>query len=75
MGKNHIFCRYHELLSHETFVNIPRLFFLHCFCLNTSSNQPTGSLNFSRVQEVKIHSQSRAIIDPIYAVKLQYSQG
>jgi hypothetical protein len=52
---------------HTNFVTSPDCF-LHCFCLNTSSNQPSGSLNFSRVQEVKIHSQSRAIIDPIYAV-------
>jgi hypothetical protein len=52
---------------HTNFVTSPDCF-LHSFCLNTSSLQPSGSLNFSRVESVKIHSESREIIDPIYAV-------
>jgi len=52
---------------HTNFVTSPD-FFLHCFCLNTSSLQPTGSLNFSRLDSVKIHSQNKDIIDPIYGV-------
>src|SRR5210317_604929 len=52
---------------HTNFVTSPDCF-LHAFCLNTSSLQPSGSLNFSRVESVKIHSESRDIIDPIYAV-------
>jgi hypothetical protein len=52
---------------HTNFVTSPD-FFLHCFCLNTSSLQPSGSLNFSRLDSVKIHSENKLIIDPIYAV-------
>ena len=52
---------------HTNFVTSPDCF-LYPFCLNTDSNQPSGSLNFSRVESVKIHSQSKLIIDPIYAV-------
>jgi hypothetical protein len=52
---------------HTNFVTSPD-FFLYCFCLNTSSLQPTGSLNFSRLDSAKIHSQSKLITDPIYAV-------
>jgi hypothetical protein len=52
---------------HTNFVTSPDCF-LHSFCLKTSSLQPSGSLNFSRVESVKIHSESREIIDPIYAV-------
>ena len=43
-------------------------FFLYCFCLMTSSLQPTGSLNFSRIESAKIMSESMPINDPIYAV-------
>ncbi len=52
---------------HTNFVTSPD-FFLHCFCLNTSSLQPSGSLNFSRLDSVKIHSETKTMIDPIYAV-------
>jgi len=52
---------------HTNFVTSPD-FFLYCFCLSTSSLQPTGSLNFSRLDSAKIMSQSRNIEDPIYAV-------
>ena len=52
---------------HTNFVTSPDCF-LHAFCLNTSSLQPSGSLNFSRVESVKIYSESRDIIDPIYGV-------
>lgn len=52
---------------HTNFVTSPD-FFLHCFCINTSSLQPSGSLNFSRLDSAKLHSQSRKITDPIYAV-------
>lgn len=52
---------------HTNFVTSPD-FFLYCFCLSTSSLQPTGTLNFSRLDSVKIVSQSIVISDPIYAV-------
>jgi len=52
---------------HTNFVTSPD-FFLYCFCLNTSSLQPTGTLNFSRLDSAKIHSQKKPITDPIYAV-------
>ena len=43
-------------------------FFLYCFCLMTSSLQPTGTLNFSRIESAKIMSETLPIEDPIYAV-------
>ena len=57
---------------HTNFVTSPD-FFLHCFCLNTSSLQPSGSLNFSRLDSVKIHSETKTMIDPIYAVNYNLS--
>ena len=60
---------YVDIMSyyHTNFVTSPD-FFLHCFCLNTSSLQPSGSLNFSRLDSVKIHSETKPLIDPIYGV-------
>lgn len=52
---------------HTNFVTSPD-FFLYCFCLSTSSLQPTGTLNFSRLESVKIVSESMPINHPIYAV-------
>src|SRR6056300_1152209 len=52
---------------HTNFVTSPD-FFLYCFCLSTSSLQPTGTLNFSRLDSAKIMSESMPINDPIYAV-------
>jgi hypothetical protein len=52
---------------HTNFVTSPD-FFLYCFCLSTSSLQPTGTLNFSRLTSAKIMSETMPINDPIYAV-------
>lgn len=52
---------------HTNFVTSPD-FFLYCFCLSTSSLQPTGTLNFSRLDSAKIMSENMPINDPIYAV-------
>ena len=52
---------------HTNFVTSPD-FFLYCFCLSTSSIQPSGSLNFSRLNSVKIISDSVTIDHPVYAV-------
>ena len=52
---------------HTNFVTSPD-FFLYCFCLMTSSLQPTGTLNFSRIESAKIMSESLPINEPIYAV-------
>jgi hypothetical protein len=52
---------------HTNFVASPD-FFLYPFCLSTSSLQPTGTLNFSRVTSAKIISESLNIEHPIYAV-------
>ena len=52
---------------HTNFVASPD-FFLYPFCLSTSSLQPTGTLNFSRVTSAKITSESMNIEHPIYAV-------
>jgi len=52
---------------HTNYVTSPD-FFLYCFCLLTSSLQPTGTLNFSRLDSAKIMSESMKITDPIYAV-------
>jgi len=42
--------------------------FIFPFCLDTSKLQPTGSLNFSRLDSARIISQQNAIINDIYAV-------
>ncbi len=52
---------------HTNFVASPD-FFLYPFCLSTSSLQPTGTLNFSRLSSAKIMSEDLPINDPIYAV-------
>ena len=52
---------------HTNFVASPD-FFLYPFCLSTSSHQPTGTLNFSRITSAKIMSESIDILDPIYAI-------
>ena len=52
---------------HTQFVSSPD-FFLYCFCISTSSIQPTGTLNFSRLNSAKIISQSVTITGSIYAV-------
>ena len=68
---NFSFCRPHYLdimnYYHTNFVTSPD-FFLYCFCISTSSIQPTGTLNFSRLDSVKIISESKKITHPIYAV-------
>ena len=43
-------------------------FMLYPFCLNTSSHQPSGSLNFSRLDSARLFSESENIIDNIYGV-------
>jgi hypothetical protein len=64
-GKPH----YIDVMSyyHTNCVTSPD-FFLYCFCLMTSSLQPTGTLNFSRIESAKIMSEGAVINDPIYAV-------
>ena len=52
---------------HTNFVTSPD-FFIYCFCLMTSSLQPTGTLNFSRIESAKIVSENENITEPIYAV-------
>ena len=52
---------------HTNFVTSPD-FFLYSFCLMTSSLQPTGTLNFSRIESAKIMSETLPISDTIYAV-------
>jgi hypothetical protein len=41
--------------------------FLYPFCLDTSKLQPTGTLNFSRLDSARIISQTDNIYDDIYA--------
>jgi len=52
---------------HTNFVTSPD-FFLYCFCIISSSLQPTGTLNFSRIDSARIVSQTMNITEPIYAV-------
>ena len=52
---------------HSPFVTSPDTF-MYSFGLNTSSLQPSGSLNFSRLDSAHIVSETEDIIDPIYAV-------
>lgn len=56
-----------------TYYNIPFVdanqdsLFVYSFSLDTSKLQPTGTLNFSRLDSAKIVSQTDAITDTIYA--------
>ena len=43
-------------------------FFFFPFCLDSSKLQPTGSLNFSRLDSVRIVSQSLPLTDTVYGV-------
>lgn len=43
-------------------------FFLYTFCLDTSRLQPTGSLNFSRLDSVRLISQDQNISETIYGL-------
>ena len=42
--------------------------FLFPFCIDTSKLQPTGSVNFSRLDSARITSQSDNLTSDIYAV-------
>src|SRR6056300_960771 len=52
---------------HTNYVTSPDIF-MHSFCLTTSLHQPTGSLNLSRIENAKIHSETEILNDTIYAV-------
>ena len=43
-------------------------FFLYPFCLDTSKIQPTGSLNFSRLDSARIVNDTAVSNDDIYAI-------
>ena len=43
-------------------------FFLYPFCLDTSKVQPTGSLNFSRLDSARLVNDTANSSDDIYAV-------
>ena len=68
---NYKWCKPHfiDAMSyyHTNFTITPD-FFIYCFCLLTSSLQPTGTLNFSRIESAKLMSESLPINDPIYAI-------
>ena len=43
-------------------------YMLYPFCLNTSSHQPSGSLNFSRLDSARLFSETENIVHDIYGV-------
>ena len=43
-------------------------YFLHAFCLDTSSIQPSGTLNFSRVDSARLMSDNQNFTSTFYAV-------
>lgn len=45
----------------------PNEVFLYPFCIDTSKLQPTGTLNFSRLDSARIVSQTDNIVDDVYA--------
>lgn len=62
---------------HTHFVTSPDTF-LYSFGLNTSNYQPSGSLNFSRIDSARIVSETADLVDPVYAVNyniLRIEQG
>lgn len=52
---------------HTNYVTTPDTF-MYPFCLNTASLQPSGTLNFSRLDSARLISETDNIQDPIYAV-------
>lgn len=68
---NYKWCKTHFVdvpyYFHTNFVTSPDTF-LFPFCITTSALQPTGTLNFSRVDNVKIYSERLSFTDDIYAV-------
>jgi hypothetical protein len=48
--------------------NSDNYLFIFPFCLDTSKLQPTGSLNFSRLDSARIISQTNIIVNDVYAV-------
>ena len=52
---------------HTNYVTSPDTF-LYSFALNTANLQPSGTLNFSRLDTIRIISETNTIDDPIYAV-------
>jgi hypothetical protein len=52
---------------HTNFVTSPDIFF-YPFCITSSVHQPTGTLNFSRIDSATIHSETLPIVNSVYAV-------
>ena len=64
---------------HTNYVTSPDTF-LYSFGLNTANLQPSGTLNFSRLDSARIVSETENINDPIYAVnynilRIQHGMG
>jgi len=55
---------YHTTFSNNTDSTL----FVFPFCLDTSKLQPTGSLNFSRLDSARFISQQNIIVNDVYAV-------
>jgi len=55
---------YHTPFSNNTDAQL----FVYPFCVDTSKLQPTGSLNFSRLDSARIISQQNIIVNDVYAV-------
>lgn len=43
-------------------------YFLYPFCLDTSKHQPTGTLNFSRLDSARVVSETENITEDVYAI-------
>ena len=57
-----------NLVSVTTATGANNTFFLYPFCLDTSKIQPTGSLNFSRLDSARIVNDTANSNDDIYAI-------
>lgn len=60
---------YHAPFSYDSDDNL----FLYPFCLDTAKHQPTGSLNFSRIDSARLVSSNENVLasgDKLYAVNL-----
>ena len=57
-----------NLVSVTTATGANNTFFLYPFCLDTSKIQPTGSLNFSRLDSARIVNDTAVSNDDIYAI-------
>jgi hypothetical protein len=63
---SHVSMYYHT--AYASALDVPKGLFFYPFCLESSKIQPTGTLNFSRLDSARIVNDTKDSDDDIYAV-------